>query len=452
MSGRPTVPVERTPSTDVGNSTGDVGARLYSQIEEMYPICRSVTGDGVRETLAIVGARVPLELHEIASGTRVFDWDVPKEWNIRDAYVRNEQGRKVIDFAESNLHVVGYSVPVRTKMPLADLKEHLFTLPDRPGWIPFRASPSIEDWGFCLTHDQLLSLEDGEYEVVIDSTLTNGALTYGELFLPGEIEDEIHVFTHICHPSLCNDNLSGIAIATELARYLSTQRRRYSYRFVFAPTTIGAITWLSCNEQVFPRIHAGLILAMLGDRGQLTYKMSRRGNAEVDRAAQLALAQAGRSFEAVPFSPFGTDERQYCSPGVDLPVGRLTRTPDGAYPEYHSSADDLDFIAPSSLADSFHACLEIFAALESNRRYVGVAQKGEPQLFRRGINQRFGGFRDDAQAAARLWVLNLSDGDHSLFDITERCGLDYQLIEQAAAELVDVGLLTPASEPARVHG
>jgi aminopeptidase-like protein len=419
----------------------DAGSRMFAFIEELYPICRSITGDGVRETLRLIGDRIPLEIHEVPTGTPVFDWEVPKEWNIRDAYVMNARGEKVINFADSNLHVINYSVPVRKVMPLSELKKHLFSLPEHPDWIPYRTSFYNQNWGFCLTHGRLTSLEEGDYEVVIDSSLSDGSLTYGEFFLPGELEDEIHLFTHICHPSICNDNLSGIAVLTELGLRLASQQRRYSYRLVFAPTTIGSLTWLSRNEHLLPRTRAGLILAMLGDPGSLTYKTSRRGDTEIDRVTNLVLQQSGRKFETLPFSPFGTDERQYCSPGIDLPMGRLTRTSDGDYPEYHTSADNLDFIDPGSLDDSFRVCAEIIDVLEGNQRYIGTVQKGEPQLFRRGIKQKFGGINESDLATARLWVLSLSDNDHSLLDIAEHCGLNFRLIEAAATELKSVGLL-----------
>jgi len=257
----------------------DFGRKMHALIAKLYPICRSITGNGVRETLHIIRQYIPLIIHEVPTGTTVFDWTVPKEWNVRDAYIKNGLGQKVIDFQESNLHLISYSVPIKKKMFLTELKDHLFTLPDRPGWIPYRTTYYKEDWGFCLSHNQLLELKDEEYEVCIDSSLTAGSLTYGEYYLPGATEDEVLISCHICHPSLCNDNLSGISLATYLAKYLSVLSLRYSYRFLFIPGTIGAITWLSLNENRVFRIKHGLVVAGVGYSGRITYKKIRRGDA-----------------------------------------------------------------------------------------------------------------------------------------------------------------------------
>ena len=308
------------------------GKELYGLVEELYPICRSITGDGVRETLKKLEKHIPLTIHEVPTGTPVFDWTVPKEWNIRDAYIKDGKGKKIVDFQHSNLHVMSYSTPVRQTLSLEELKPHLFSLPEHPEWIPYRTSYHNEQWGFCLTHQQLLQLRDEEYEVCIDSSLENGALTYGEYYLQGEVADEVLISCHICHPSLCNDNLSGIAVATYLAKFLSTEARRYSYRFVFLPGTIGPITWLCLNEDQLENVKHGLVLALLGDAGSSTYKKSRQGHAEVDRIVAHVLQHSGNPYNIVDFSPYGYDERQYCSPGFNLPVGNLMRTPNGCFP------------------------------------------------------------------------------------------------------------------------
>lgn len=412
-------------------------------IAEAYPICRSITGDGVRRTLAMIGERVPLEVHEVPSGTPVFDWTVPKEWNIRDAWIRDPSGRKVVDFQDCNLHVLNYSVPVRAKLPLEELKEHLFTLPDQPDRIPYRTSYYKETWGFCLSHDQLQALPEGEYEVLVDSTLEDGSLTYGEIFLAGESDREVLLSTHICHPSLCNDNLSGIAVMTWLARQLQDRpRRRYSYRFLFIPGTIGSITWLACNEEEVGRIAHGLVAANLGDSGRFHYKRSRQGEAEIDRAVLAVLRASGEEFGVEDFVPFGYDERQYSSPGFDLAVGSLTRTPYGRYPEYHTSADNLGFIQADALEGSLRAYLAVTDVLEGNRRYLNLNPKCEPQLGRRGLYRAIGG--DDTgreREMALLWVLNLSDGQYDLLDISERSGISFVAIREAADALLEVGLL-----------
>jgi aminopeptidase-like protein len=420
-----------------------LGAEIHRFIAEAYPICRSLTGEGVRRTLAMVRDRIPLEIHEVPTGTPVFDWTVPREWNIRDAWIKDSSGRKVVDFQDCNLHVLNYSVPVHATFPLAELKQHLFTLPDRPDLIPYRTSYYKEAWGFCLSHNQLQALSDGEYEVWIDSTLAAGSLSYGEFFLPGEFEREVLFSTHVCHPSLCNDNLSGVAVMTWLAAELHARpRRRYSYRFLFIPGTIGSITWLARNEERAGRIAHGLVAANLGDPGKFHYKRSRRENAEIDRAVLAVLRSSGEQFNVENFVPFGYDERQYCSPGFNLPVGSLTRTPWGRYPQYHTSADNLDFISVEALAGSLRTYLAVVDVLEGNRRYLNLNPKCEPQLGRRGLYRTIGG--DEAGRArelALLWVLNLSDGDNDLLDIAEQSGLPFPEIREAADALLDVGIL-----------
>lgn len=411
---------------------GDAGHELYALVERLYPICRSITGNGVRKTLAILSEHVPLEVHEVASGTPAFDWTVPKEWNIADAYVKDSRGRRVIDFQRSNLHVVGYSVPVRATMPLAELRPRLHSLPNQPGLVPYRNSFYKEDWGFCLSHRDLSALEEGEYEVCIDSTLEDGSLTYGELVLPGREEEEVLVSCHVCHPSLCNDNLSGISVATYLARYLSTLPRRYTYRFLFLPVTIGAIAWLSRNERTVKNVRHGLVLTLLGDAGTFTYKKSRRGNATIDRAVAHVLAHSGADYTVQDFFPYGYDERQFCSPGFDLPVGCLMRTPHGCFPEYHTSGDNLDFVKAESLKGALAQCLAVFHVLEGDEVLVNLNPKCEPQLGRRGIFRALADRKDDGLEMALLWVLNLCDGSRSLLEVAERSGLDFGKVRSAA--------------------
>jgi aminopeptidase-like protein len=425
------------------------GEEMYRLIEELYPICRSITGDGLRATLRRIQKEIPIAIREVASGTQVFDWTVPREWNIRDAYVKNSAGERVIDFRRSNLHVVNYSVPIRQRMTLSELKEHLHTLPDRPDWIPYRTSYYKESWGFCLSQCQFDSLPDGEYEVVIDSTLEEGHLSYGEYLLPGETQDEILISCHSCHPSLCNDNLSGMAMAVTLARELAEKPHRYSYRFLFIPGTIGAITWLSQNESTISRIKHGLVLAGVGDSGKFSYKKSRRGTAEIDRVAAHVMAKSSHTFEIAEFSPYGYDERQYCSPGINLAVGRFSRSPYGTFPEYHTSADNLDFVRPEALAQSLVICRKIFSVLENNKTYENQNPKCEPQLGKRGLYRAIGGQLDaGAREMAMLWVLNLSDGSHSLLDIAERSGLDFDAIEFSARALQEHGLLKECKQAA----
>jgi aminopeptidase-like protein len=420
----------------------EVGLDLHRFAAELYPICRSITGDGIRQTLSMIGERIPLKTFEVPTGTAVFDWTVPKEWNIRDAYIKDTSGERVVDIQKCNLHVLNYSTPIRAKMPLSELKPHLFTVPQNPDWIPYRTSYYKEDWGFCLSHNQMLALRDGEYEVRIDSSLAPGNLTYGECYLPGRSSDEILISCHACHPSLANDNLSGLTVATFLAQLLSAQDRRYSYRFLFVPGTIGAITWLAQNQDSAKRICHGMVLTGIGDKGPFHYKKSRRGNAEIDRAAVHVLAHQTKSPEILDFSPYGYDERQYCSPGFNLAVGCLMRSVWGSYPEYHTSADNLEFIQPAQLAESLRICAAILEVLEQNETYRNLSPYCEPQLGKRNLYRSTGGESIGVEINARLWVLNLSDGENSLLDIAERSGLSFTLVHDAAELLFQSGLLS----------
>ncbi|MEU7784085.1 DUF4910 domain-containing protein [Amycolatopsis sp. NPDC049159] len=416
------------------------GAELHALVERLYPLCRSITGDGVRQTLDIIGEHIPLERHEVPTGTAVLDWTIPQEWNIRDAYVAAPSGERVIDFRESNLHVVGYSVPVRQRMPLSELREHLHTLPDQPSWVPYRTSYYAPAWGFCLAQEKLDALPDGDYDVVIDSTLADGSLTYGEHVVPGRVTDEVIVSCHVCHPSLANDNLAGIAVAISLAQQLASEQPHYTYRFLFMPGTIGSITWLARNASRIEKVKHGLVLACAGDPGPLTYKKSRRDDAEIDRVLQHVLRS--REHRVVDFSPYGYDERQFCSPGFNLGVGSLTRTPYAGYPEYHTSADNPSFVSPAAMEDTLGALKDAFGVLDRNRRYVNLSPYGEPQLGKRGLYDSLGGRSDAKQAQmAMLWVLNLSDGEHSLLDIAERAGLPFDIVDVAARALHDAGLV-----------
>ena len=418
------------------------GRIAFSLVEALYPICRSITGNGVRESLHLLQETLPFTLREIPSGTQVFDWVVPDEWNIRDAYIMNGKGERIVDFQRSNLHVLNYSVSVDRKMSLTELRPHLFSLPEAPEWIPYRTSYYQENWGFCLAHNQLEKLEEGEYQVYIDSTLQPGHLTYGEFRIQGKTDDEVLISCHCCHPSLCNDNLSGMATAVRLACLLQKAPLHYSYRFLWIPGTIGSITWLALNESILPRIKHGLVLSCVGDPGNFTYKRSRRGDAEVDRVAEQVLRHSERKHQILDFTPYGYDERQYCSPGINLPVGCFMRTPNGCYPQYHTSADDLSLVTPSALGESLIQLLRIIRVLEENRTYVNLSPKCEPQLGRRGLYSQLGGMKDKAKwEMAMLWVLNFSDGLHDLLDIATRSGLPFEQISEAAEVLHGAGLL-----------
>jgi len=421
-----------------------LGREMHALAARLFALPRSLTGDGVRATLAALGELVPLTVVEVPTGTPVLDWTVPKEWNLRRAVLRGPGGEIVADTARRNLEVVGYSVPVRGRFPLAELRPRLHSLPDKPDLVPYRTSYWQENWGFCLPHRVLAALPDGEYEVEIDTTLADGHLTYGELLLPGASPAEILVSCHVCHPALANDNLSGLAVSAFLARELAGRERRWSWRFLWAPGTIGAITWLARNEAVTARIRAGLVAANLGDSGAFHYKRSRRGDTEIDRAVEIVLRDLEVPHALEEFVPFGYDERQYCSPGFDLPVGLLSRTPWGRFPEYHTSADDLDFIRPEALAGSLAVYRAVAEVLEGNRRCRNLSPKGEPQLGRRGLYRALGGDdRGRERELALLWVLNQSDGGPDLLAIARRSGLPFERLREAAAALAAAGLIAP---------
>jgi len=423
-----------------------IGQELHRFAADLYPICRSITGDGIRRTLAAINRRIPLQMSEVPTGTQVFDWTVPKEWNIRDAYIADRSGKRLVDLQQCNLHVMNYSVPVRGTMLLGELRPHLFSIPEHPDWIPYRTSYYKEDWGFCLSHNQMMAMEDREYEVCIDSTLADGHLTYGECYLPGRSADEVLISCHACHPSLANDNLSGLTVATHLAQFLSGRALRYSYRFLFIPGTIGAVTWLARNSEAAQRIRHGLVLTCVGDGGGFHYKKSRRGNAEIDRAAAHVLAHSGEPSEVLEFSPYGYDERQYCSPGFNLAVGCLMRSVWGTFPEYHTSADNLDFVRPQQLAGSLRVCTSILDVLEKNTVYRSLNPYCEPQLGKRGLYRSTGGEVIAEEVNARLWVMNLSDGEHSLLDIAERSGVSFSSLSEAADLLRENGLLSVVTD------
>ena len=430
----------------IASGAHDTGREMYRLVTELFPICRSITGNGVRETLRRIGTYIPLQVTEVPTGTTVFDWTIPREWNIRDAYIKDGKGEHIVDFRNSNLHVLNYSVPVRGNFSREELAGHIFTIPDQPDRIPYRTSYYRENWGFCISQRQWDGMREAEYEVCIDSTLEDGSLTYGEFLLKGETDEEVLFSCHVCHPSLCNDNLSGIALTTFLAKALEDLRLRYSYRFLFVPGTIGSIAWLSRNEANTGRIRHGLVTACIGDAGAFHYKRSRRGNAEIDQAVETVLKDSGKAHHLLDFTPYGYDERQYCSPGFNLPVGSLTRTPHGRYPEYHTSADDLDLVRPDCLAESLSMYLDVVHALEANRRYVNLNPKCEPQLGKRGLYQAIGGRTDTAVLEmAMLWVLNLSDGRHSLLDISNRSGLGFRSLHSASEVLKKSGLLSEFS-------
>ena len=421
----------------------DIGDRLYEFASAIYPICRSITGNGVRETLRHVKKIVDIDIHEVPSGTTAFDWKVPREWNVRDAYIKDPTGRKVVDFKVHNLHLLNYSIPVSTKLPLSELKKHIYTMPDQPTLIPYRTSYYKDNWGFCMAHNELQKLADGMYEVFVDSDHNdNGSLSYGEYFHQGETDDEFLFSSHVCHPSLANDNCSGIGVNAFLASALSKVRTRYSYRFIFAPGTIGSITWLSRNQDRAQRIKHGLIVSCVGDPGGPTYKRSQKGTALIDRAVEHVYTSSESNPNIIDFSPYGYDERQYCSPAFDLSVGLILRSKFGEFPEYHTSADNLDFIRPEYLGRSFKALLDIIDIVENDFKTVSLAPNCEPNLGKRGLYGAIGGDKTAYDANLPVfWVLNQSDGTRSLLDIAVRAKIPFERIQAAAKMLSENDLL-----------
>jgi aminopeptidase-like protein len=420
----------------------ELARQLMSLVEGLYPICRSITGEGVRSTLGAVSRLIPLTVSEVPSGTPVLDWTVPPEWNIREAYIADTSGRRVVDFADCNLHVVSYSTPINATMSLDELRPHLYSLPEQPDLIPYRTAYYREGWGFCLSHRHLERMEPGEYRVRIDSRLEAGSLTYGELIVAGRTADEVLLSAHICHPSLADDNLSGVAVLATLARrLLDGAGQRHTIRFVFAPGTIGAITWLARNRDRTSSIKHGMTVTCLGDGHAFTYKRTVDGTRTIDRAARAALAASGLEHSVVDFFPYGYDERQYNSPGFRLPIGSLMRGRHGEFPEYHTSADNLTFVSGERMVESLEVLATILDILDRNRVMRSLQPYGEPQLGRRGLYRAIGGTDLPDLELAMLWVLNLSDGEHDLLQIVERSGLDFSTLATAVDALEEHGLL-----------
>jgi aminopeptidase-like protein len=419
--------------------------RALTLVADIFPLCRSITGDGVRETLRRIAQHAPLEMFEVPSGTPVFDWEVPREWNVREAYIADSAGRRLVDFRANALHLMSYSVPVRARMSLHELRPHLHTLPERPDWIPYRTSYYREAWGFCLAHRELSQWAEGEYEVVIDADLKAGSLTYAECLIRGASDREILVYTHTCHPALANDNASGMAVAAVLAGEASKTRPNLSYRFVFGPGTIGSITWLARNESWLRSIRGGLTIGLLGDGGPLTYKRSRRGTSEIDLIAAQAVRELNPNAKVLDFTPYGYDERQFCSPGIDLAVGRLTRSSNDGYAEYHTSADNPALLKASALSESMLAIATILNRVDGNRLFRNRSPKCEPRLGTRGLFRATGGTSPGDFEHAMLWLLSLCDGSHGLRDAQAVSGLDMATLERAAAALIGAGLLEEAA-------
>lgn len=423
-----------------------LGGEMYDLLVRLFPICRSITGDGVRQTLRILQEHIPLKIAEIPSGTQAFDWTVPDEWNISDGYILDPDGKKIVDFKQNNLHVLGYSEPVDKKLGLAELTEHLYSLPDYPEAIPYVTSYYKRRWGFCLRHKDLLKLKEGTYTVKIDSTLKPGAMSIGELVLPGEREEEILLSCYTCHPSMANDSISGVVLMTFLGKLLAETKRRYTYRVIFIPETVGAVVYLSRHkDHLLSKTRGGLIASFVGDAGNFRYKKSRRGDAEIDRATANVMSRRQRDCRIVDFYPhLGSDERQYCSPGFNLPVGLLTRTPYLEYPEYHTSLDNLSHVSGKNLGESLALYYDILMAMEINRVYVNQTMYCEPFLSKWNLYSTVGGPKiPDKETMKLKWLLNYSDGEHDLLQIADTMSTSILDLAGPLKTLVDAGLLKP---------
>jgi aminopeptidase-like protein len=415
---------------------------MYSLMEKLFPICRSITGNGVRKTLKIINNEIPLKIYEISTGTQVYDWKIPKEWNIKDAYVKNSKGKKIIDFKVSNLHILNYSIPVKRSICLSELKKYLHTLPKQPESIPYLTTYYKENWGFCISQKQYDELKEDTYEVFIDSSLTFGSLTYGEFFLKGTSNEEVLFSCYVCHPSMCNDNLSGVVLLTQLAKILQKRKTKYSYRFLFIPETIGAISWLYKNEKSIKKIKHGLIVTCVGDSGNFTYKKTRKGDSSIDNIVIKVLEESKKAYQTVDFFPSGSDERQFSSPGFDLPIGSLMRTMYAKFSEYHTSKDDLNFVNSKNLEESLEKYLKIIEILETDVKYISTNQKCEPQLGNRGLYDMIGGKQAEGiNKMAVFWLLNLSDGNHSIRDIMKKSNIDQNTLNKSAEILIKFKLL-----------
>lgn len=401
-----------------------VGEKCHALATELFPICRSITGEGVRQTLEILRREIPsLQMYSVPSGEACFDWTVPDEWNIRAATLTGPHGETVVDFKDHNLHVVGYSVPTDETLELADLQDHLHSLPEMPDAIPYVTSYYAENWGFCLTERQRQALKPGRYHARIDSTRAPGVLNYGEVLLPGESKKEVFLSTYICHPSMGNNELSGPVVTTELLRWLqSLPRRRYSYRAVFVPETIGAIVYLSRNLEIMQRnIVAGFNVTCVGDDKAWSYVPSRVGDTLADRVARHVLGQLAPNYTSYSYLDRGSDERQYCAPGVDLPVASVMRSKYGTYPEYHCSEDDLSFITPAGLQGGYEALRRCLECLERNVT-PRITVKGEPQLGKRGLHPNWSTREGDLSARRLKNLCAYSDGERDLLAIAEILG------------------------------
>jgi aminopeptidase-like protein len=420
---------------------------MYKLIEKLYPICRSITGDGVKETLNIIKEIIPINIKEIESKTKVFDWEVPLEWNIKDAYVKNSKGEKVIDFKQHNLHILNYSVPFKGKVSFNELDDHIFTIKEYPNWIPYRTSYYKKMWGFCMKYNDYLKLDPYDiYEVYIDSELKQGNLTYADLIIPGKCKKEILISTYICHPSMCNDVLSGIVVTIFLAKYLIEKDNYYTYRFVFIPETIGSIIYLSKHlKELKENVIGGYVVTCVGDEGEFTYLKTRKDNQLVDKITLYILDNFQESYKVREYITCGSDERQYNYPGIDLNIGSLMKTKYHEFPEYHTSADNLNFVSEKGLTDSLNMYMKCINLFEINHFYK-TNTFCEPQLGKYGLYNNLGGECDkynnnkiDGHLISKF--LKYCDGDYDLIDISKKLNITHEISNIIISKLIKFNLI-----------
>lgn len=418
------------------------GGQIYQLISDLFPITRSITGDGVRQSFALIRKHIPIRIHEVPSGTTVLDWTVPPEWNISDAYIENDKGEKIVDFKKNNLHVLGYSIPVDETLTRKQLDEHLYSIPENPTAIPYRTSYYKKQWGFCLSHQQRMRLKNGKYHVCIKSSLKSGSLTYADIIIPGTSKKEILLSTYICHPSMANDNLSGVALTTFLSKWLLRQKkRRYTYRLVFVPETIGALTYLSKHyKKMRKEVVAGFILTCLGNDAAFSYLPSKYGDTLADRVAKYALKTTGKPFTSYSFLMRGSDERQYCSPGIGLPIVSVMRSKYCEFSQYHTSQDNLQFVTPHALEESFVLYQRMITILEMNKTYTANCL-GEPQMGKRNLYPTIGMPYLPPETEKIMNLLMYADGGNDLLRIHELTGISVESLHEIAAVLTKQKLL-----------
>ena len=414
---------------------------MWSLVEKLFPINRSITGNGVRQTLKILSEQIPLKIHEVPTGTKVFDWTIPQEWNLRDAYIIDPHGNKIADFKKCNLHIVGYSVPIDRTLTLDELQEHLYSLPDQPEAIPYITSYYKERWGFCIAHNERLKLKEGIYHVFIDSELKDGYLTYGEFILPGEINKEVFLSTYVCHPSMANNELSGPVVAAFIGKWLASQPRRYTYRIIFIPETIGSITYLSRHlQELKQNMIVGFNISCVGDERAYSYVASRYENTFADKVASNVLSFEHPDSIKYSFLDRGSDERQYCSPGVDLPLVTLSRSKYGTYPEYHTSLDNLDIVTATGLRGGYELIKDCINVIENNRTYRVICF-GEPQLGKRGLYPNLSTKNSNVSVKTMMDFIAYADGTNDMIDISNIIRKLVMEIVPIAERLLEAGLV-----------